>query len=333
MTRDEFQALLDRAAAGWADGDAAAVGDCFAEDVEYLDPFLYRFDRRADLLPFFEPPPGGHRVTWHSVIWDDEAQTAAVEYTYEGHHRYHGAAIVRPGPDGRIALWREWQHLDDAQDWDSRIAGPAADPSLLASIDHVQLAMPTGGEDAARAFYAGILGLREVAKPAELAGRGGAWFAGRAVAIHLGVEDDFRPASKAHPAFVVDDLTAVRERLTASGIETDRRRCRPARRPLLRPRPVRQSPRARGRRRRRLQRSPRTRREPRLNVTALGQVADREGRSRGGWRGQRISWTPIASPLLIWPVPTGPEVTHRTNQPTRQLELPLPPTMLSRSVP
>ena len=220
MTRDEFQALLDRAAAGWATGDAAAVGDCFAEDVEYLDPFLYRFDRRADLLPFFEPPPGGHRVTWHSVIWDDEAQTAAVEYTYEGHHRYHGAAIVRPGPDGRIALWREWQHLDDAQDWDSRLAGPAADASLLASIDHVQLAMPAGGEDSARAFYSGILGLREVAKPPELAGRGGAWFAGRAVAVHLGVEADARPATKAHPAFVVDDLRAARERLAAAGVET-----------------------------------------------------------------------------------------------------------------
>lgn len=218
MTRHEFQALLDRAAAGWADGDAAAVGDCFAEDVEYLDPFRYRFDRRDDLLPFFEPPPGGHHVTWHTVIWDDDAQTAAVEYSYEGHHRYHGTAIVRPGPDGRIALWREWQHLDDAQDWDSRILGPAADPSLLASIDHVQLGMPAGAEDAARAFYAGVLGLREIPKPPQLAGRGGAWFAGRSVAVHLGVEPDFRAAPKAHPAFVVDDLTAVREHLAEAGV-------------------------------------------------------------------------------------------------------------------
>lgn len=219
MTRDEFQALLDRAAAGWADGDAAAVGDCFAADVEYIDPFLYRFDRRDDLLPFFEPPPGGHRVTWHSVIWDDEAQTAAVEYSYEGHHRYHGTAIVRPGPDGRIALWREWQHLDDAQDWDSRILGPAADASVLASIDHVQLGMPADGEDAARTFYGGILGLREVPKPPQLAGRGGAWFAGRSVAVHVGVEPDFRAPPKAHPAFVVDDLAAVREHLVGAGID------------------------------------------------------------------------------------------------------------------
>ena len=218
MTRDEFQALLDRAAAGWAGGDAAAVGDCFAEAVEYIDPFLYRFDRREDLLPFFEPPPGGHHVTWHTVIWDDEAQTAAVEYSYEGHHRYHGTAIVRPGSDGRIALWREWQHLDDAQDWDSRILGPAADPSLLASIDHVQLGMPPGDEDTARAFYGTILGLREVPKPVFMAGRGGAWFVGRSVAVHLGVEPEFRAAPKAHPAFVVDDLTAVRGALTVAGI-------------------------------------------------------------------------------------------------------------------
>src|SRR4029077_1804610 len=129
--------------------------------------------------------------TWHTVIWDDAAQTAAVEYSYEGHHRYHGTAIVRPGPDGRIALWREWQHLDDVQDWDSRILGPAADPSLLASIDHIQLGLPAGGEDAARAFYAGVMGLREVPKPAALAGRGGVWFAGRAGALHLGGEGAF----------------------------------------------------------------------------------------------------------------------------------------------
>lgn len=124
MTRDEFQALLDRAATGWASGDAAAVGDCFGEDVDYGDPYLYRFGHRADLLPFFEPPPAGHHVTWHTVVWDDVAQTGVVEYTYVGHHRYHGAAIVRPGADGRIALWREWQHLDDERDWDARLSGP-----------------------------------------------------------------------------------------------------------------------------------------------------------------------------------------------------------------
>jgi hypothetical protein len=58
VTRDRFLAVLERARAGWAAGDAAAVADCFAEDVDYLDPYRYRFPRRVDLLPFFEPPRG-----------------------------------------------------------------------------------------------------------------------------------------------------------------------------------------------------------------------------------------------------------------------------------
>ena len=218
MTRERFRSVLDRAAAGWAAGDAAAVGDCFAAEVEYLDPFLYHFTRREDLLPFFEPPPAGHQVTWHTRIWDDEAGTGVVEYTYEGHHRYHGAAVVRLDADARINLWREWQHLDDALDWDARLAGPPAGDALVSSIDHVQLGMPAGREDEARAFYSGLLGLREVAKPLELAARGGAWFAGPAVSVHLGVEPDFRPSANAHPAFVVDDLAATRERLHDAGV-------------------------------------------------------------------------------------------------------------------
>jgi hypothetical protein len=125
MERRDYETVLERAAAGWAAGDAAAVADCFAADVRYLDPYRYRFDRREDLLPFFEPPPDGHHVTWHTTIWDDATQTGAVEYTYEGHHRYHGTAIVRLDADGRIALWREWQHLDDELDWDARLEGPA----------------------------------------------------------------------------------------------------------------------------------------------------------------------------------------------------------------
>ena len=95
---------------------------------------------------------------------------------------------------------------------------------LLIAIDHVQLGMPAGGEDRARAFYGDVLGLHEVPKPPELAARGGVWFAGRAgVAIHLGVEPDPRPPAKAHPAFVVADLGIVREAIVASGqaIEDD----------------------------------------------------------------------------------------------------------------
>ncbi len=93
----------------------------------------------------------------------------------------------------------------------------AQSPSRLIAIDHVQLAMPAGGEDAARAFYCGVLGLTEVPKPAALAGRGGAWFVAGAVQIHLGVEADFRPARKAHPALRVEGLGGLVARCEAAG--------------------------------------------------------------------------------------------------------------------
>ncbi len=97
-------------------------------------------------------------------------------------------------------------------------------------LHHVQVACPPGGEGAARRFYAEGLGLAEVAKPVELAGRGGAWFrayddAGAVTAeIHVGVEDPFVPARKAHPALVlsdVDELEATGARLASLGFELD----------------------------------------------------------------------------------------------------------------
>ncbi len=88
----------------------------------------------------------------------------------------------------------------------------------VVGIDHVQLAMPAGGEAAARGFYAELLGMIEVPKPAELAGRGGCWFRGGSAQVHLGVEADFRPAAKAHPALLVEDLAALAERLAAAGV-------------------------------------------------------------------------------------------------------------------
>lgn len=79
--------------------------------------------------------------------------------------------------------------------------------------------MPAGREDEARRFYGGILGLDEVPKPPASASRGGCCFRGEGVEIHLGVEEGFRPARKAHPAFLVRDLDAVRERLERAGGE------------------------------------------------------------------------------------------------------------------
>ena len=91
----------------------------------------------------------------------------------------------------------------------------------ILSIDHVQLAMPAGEEEKARAFYIELLGFTEIPKPPDLAKRGGAWFEARAVQLHLGVEADFRPARKAHPAFLVDELDALIVRVQEAGCETD----------------------------------------------------------------------------------------------------------------
>ena len=91
----------------------------------------------------------------------------------------------------------------------------------ILSIDHVQIAMPAGEEDKARAFYIHLLGFVEIPKPAELAGRGGAWFQAGHVQLHLGVEADFRPARKAHPAFIVSGLDLLLANLQAAGYETD----------------------------------------------------------------------------------------------------------------
>jgi GNAT superfamily N-acetyltransferase/catechol 2,3-dioxygenase-like lactoylglutathione lyase family enzyme len=102
--------------------------------------------------------------------------------------------------------------------WLSRTLAPEARPvPALVAIDHVQLAMPPGREADARAFYAGALGLREVAKPAELAARGGAWFETAGLRVHLGVEAEFRPARKAHPAFRARALDALVARCRAHG--------------------------------------------------------------------------------------------------------------------
>lgn len=84
-------------------------------------------------------------------------------------------------------------------------------------LDHVQVAMPAGREDSARAFYGTALGLREIPKPAPLAARGGVWYAIGDRQLHLGVAGDFSPAKKAHPAFRVADLASVAARLQAAG--------------------------------------------------------------------------------------------------------------------
>ena len=94
-------------------------------------------------------------------------------------------------------------------------------PVSILGIDHVQVAAPPGCEAEARAFYGGLLGLDELPKPEALRARGGCWFRAGAQELHVGVEEPFAPARKAHPGFVAADLDALAARLRAAGIAVD----------------------------------------------------------------------------------------------------------------
>lgn len=89
----------------------------------------------------------------------------------------------------------------------------------IIGLDHVQIAIPAGGEDSAREFYGDLLGMHEVPKPENLS-VSGCWFERGGVSLHVGVDPDFTPARKAHPAFLVDDLEGLSKRLDAAGHET-----------------------------------------------------------------------------------------------------------------
>ena len=92
------------------------------------------------------------------------------------------------------------------------------DDSPWIRLDHVQLAIPIGAEEEARAFYVGVLGLIEVPKPAAMAARGGAWFEAGDVRIHVGAEEPFVPARKAHPALV---MRGLRDFISRSGLDAE----------------------------------------------------------------------------------------------------------------
>jgi catechol 2,3-dioxygenase-like lactoylglutathione lyase family enzyme len=93
---------------------------------------------------------------------------------------------------------------------------------MITGIDHVQLAMPAGQEQAARRFYRDLLQMTELAKPPALAARGGCWFRSGTAELHLGVEEAFTPARKAHPALLTDNLDALERRLIADGHQVSR---------------------------------------------------------------------------------------------------------------
>ncbi|MEW2520271.1 glyoxalase [Actinacidiphila alni] len=101
---------------------------------------------------------------------------------------------------------------------DSGGSGGSAVPGI-AGIDHVQLAAPPGSEDRLRAYYTGVLGMTELTKPPVLAARGGCWFGAGSAVLHLGIEEDFRPARKAHPGIRVTGIFAYAKDLQARGAE------------------------------------------------------------------------------------------------------------------
>jgi hypothetical protein len=112
MTEQGFRELLNRLAEGWAKRDYAGIMNAYAPEVRYADPTRYRFNNREELRAFFEDDQGlDQRTDWRTVIFDEARQLAAVEYTYQGTHRYHGVALVRLEND-QITHWREYQHTD-----------------------------------------------------------------------------------------------------------------------------------------------------------------------------------------------------------------------------
>ncbi len=112
MTKTEFRALLEALAAAWARRDYVAAAAFFAPDVRYSDPWRYAHAGRDELQRFFADDEGREQSTvWHTVIFDEDQQVGAVEYTYEGTHRYHGTVLVRV-QDGKVTHWREYQHVE-----------------------------------------------------------------------------------------------------------------------------------------------------------------------------------------------------------------------------
>jgi quercetin dioxygenase-like cupin family protein len=126
---------------------------------------------------------------------------------------------IPPGHDSWVVGDEPYEsiHFLGAESYAAAPTKPAAAAAGILALDHVQLCIPPGGEAVARGFYGGVLGFEEIPKPGTLAARGGCWFRSGDATIHLGVETDFLPARRTHPAFVVADLEALRTRLREEG--------------------------------------------------------------------------------------------------------------------
>jgi ketosteroid isomerase-like protein len=121
LTTLEFRRLLQRVADSWNAGDSRRAAECFAEDAVYSEPpDTQLYSGRAELFRFFggdEMPDPPMQMAWHNLVFDEDAQVGAGEYTFQAQHRYHGAVFVRVR-GGLIANWREYQYRSDL-DWDA----------------------------------------------------------------------------------------------------------------------------------------------------------------------------------------------------------------------
>jgi len=125
LTENEFRALLDDLADAWRKRDYRRAADAFAEDVHYGDPTRYALQGRDALRGFFEDDDDrDQHIDWHHVVFDPARQVGAVEYSYVGTHRYHGTVMVKVEL-GRVARWREYQHIADDKTWDEFAGGTA----------------------------------------------------------------------------------------------------------------------------------------------------------------------------------------------------------------
>lgn len=158
------------------------------------------------------PLPAQREMDLGERVWVDRDQLQAVIDQIR--------ATVPPGTHWGFNYEgdRAWISSESHVDLEALVAEALPPAVELRRLDHVQLAMPAGKEDEATAFYEGLLRLQRVPKPERLAGRGGCWFEKGDLRVHLGVDPDFRPARKAHPAFVVRGLAELAQRLRDAGV-------------------------------------------------------------------------------------------------------------------
>jgi hypothetical protein len=116
--------MLQTLARAWTSRDYEKVIGFFAPDIRYADPLHYSFSNSADLLRFFQDDGGYPQSTvWHNILFDEDRQIGAAEYSYRGTHLYHGAVLIKVQGD-RITHWREYQHITD-KEWEPFTSGTA----------------------------------------------------------------------------------------------------------------------------------------------------------------------------------------------------------------